>query len=437
MRVFWLLKGDILYKIEEKKHKAILIGVSLQKENYEDKLESLNELERLSETADIQCTGKFIQKRVSYHPATFAGKGFLQMIAEEMENEEADMLIFDNELSPTQGRNLTKLLETIIIDRAELILKIFHDHAKTKEARLQVELAELKYQLPRLKKLWSHLDRERGTAGGGAGTSRGMGEKQIEVDRRLIKNDIIKIEKKLKQIMIQHDSQRKLRDRTKKICLVGYTNAGKSTLFNEITGAGVLSQNKLFATLDSTARALNFGKGKDVILSDTIGFISNLPHHLVASFRATLKEVIDADLLLHVIDISDDRFEHYITEVNRVLKQIEADEIPQIIVFNKIDVGNRSEIELENLKIKYPRQIYISAKKGVNIQELLNLTDEFLNYSRKYSMLIPHTSQKDINHIHKIGKILKKTYDDEGLYLQVEVNSEDMHGMEKYILASH
>jgi len=322
-------------------NKAILVGVCLKPNEFDKKKASLDELARLADTAGLEVVGKFIQKRQKPDKTFYIGKGFLAEALNEVYDDAPGLVIFDNELSPGQGRNIEKEFVVDAIDRTEVILNIFHDHARTREAQLQVKLAELQYQLPRLKRLWSHLDREKGQAAGSGGTGRGMGEKQIEIDKRIIRREIAKVKAELKKVFLHRETQGKKREKVKKVCLVGYTNAGKSTLFNRLTDAGVLVEDKLFATLTTTTRKLTLAKGRDMILSDTVGFISDLPHHLVASFRATLKDVVDADLLLHLIDSSDELFPLYIDEVQKVLKQIEADDVPQLMVLNKADAADR------------------------------------------------------------------------------------------------
>ncbi|MCK4980369.1 MAG: GTPase HflX [Candidatus Delongbacteria bacterium] len=414
--------------------KAFLVGVCLNKRDLEQKEISLDELGRLADTAGIETKGKFIQSRKGYDKTTYVGKGFLEDIKAKMEMVEADMLIFDNELSPSQGRNILQKHEIEVIDRTELILGIFHDHAKTKEARLEVKLAELKYQLPRLKKLWSHLDRERGASGSASGASRGMGEKQIEVDKRIIKQEIIKITDELEVIMKNKIIQRKQRHKIKKVCLVGYTNAGKSTLFNKLTGADVLVEDKLFATLDSTARSLDLDKGNNIILSDTVGFISQLPGNLVASFRATLKDVTDANLLVHVVDISDDNCEEQIKAVDEVLTKIEANEISSVLVFNKVDKLSEHRVREEIFVDKYPRSVIISAVTGENIDKLLKKVDDMLNLSSSYKLLLPFEEQKLLAQLHDFGNILSKEFTDEGVVVEAVVNKEDLKKVEKYIV---
>lgn len=413
-------------------NKAILVGVCLHSKDYDKKLNSLDELARLADTAGVEIVGKFIQKRQKPDKAFYIGKGFLAETLSETNEENPGLIIFDNELSPSQGRNIEKEFEIDAIDRTEVILKIFHDHARTKEAQLQVKLAELQYQLPRLKRLWGHLDREKGQAAGSGGASRGMGEKQIEIDKRIIRREIAKVKAELKKVFLHKETQSKQRESVKKVCLVGYTNTGKSTLFNRLTDAGVLVEDKLFATLSSTSRKLSLSKGRNMILSDTVGFISDIPHHLVASFRATLKDVVDADLLLHVIDSADDLFPSYIEEVQKVLMQIKAENIPQMMVLNKSD-----EADLIKLKFylkAHEDSISISAKKGENIEQLLQKVDDKLHSADKYVLLIPHTEQKAVNLLHKLGQVELTEYLEEGIQITAIINQEDIHEFERYIV---
>ena len=421
-----------MYNLEVEKPKAVLCGVCLSSSERRAKEISLEELERLADTAEIETVRTFIQNRNRTDKTYYVGKGFIAEVANEMKELDADIIIFDNELSPSQARNIEKKFEVKVIDRTEVILDIFHRHALTHEAKLQVLLAELNYQLPRLKKLWSHLDREKGQSSGSGGTSRGMGEKQIEVDKRLIRNEIGKVKLELKKIDTQKETQRKQRQKMKKICLVGYTNAGKSTLFNYITDAGVLVEDKLFATLDSTAKIMELEKGKDIIISDTVGFISNLPHRLVASFKATLKDVQNADLLIHLVDFSDENFMKYIDEVQKVLGQIEADEIPQLLVLNKMDRAD--EIKLKFMKKAYPNSIGISAKTGMNIDAMIKMVDDLLHSANECELLIPHTEQKILNKLFKLAKILDKEYLEEGVKVRAIINQEDRYEFDKFLM---
>ncbi|MBN2830047.1 MAG: GTPase HflX [Candidatus Cloacimonetes bacterium] len=413
--------------------KAIMVSLCRQKDKLQDIEDSMNELERLADTAGVEIVGRFIQKRENPKAATYIGSGFAEMLKEEMEKLGADILIFDNELTPSQGRNLKKDYELETTDRTELILDIFHSHAHTNEAKLQVKLAELRYQLPRLKRLWTHLDSVRGSASGSKGASRGVGETQLELDKRKIREEIRSIDEQLSKLNIQLDTQRKKRrEKYKLACVVGYTNAGKSTLFNSLTDAGVLEEDKLFATLDSTSKALNLGYGEDVIITDTVGFIANLPHQLVASFRATLKEAIEADLLIHVVDASDTRYEQLINEVNKVLAEIGASEIPQILVLNKIDL--LPEVMIKMMHKKYPDAIYISAKQKTNMDYLKITLEEHLKQSVTFNLLIPYADSAVEALAHKKCELIEKEYRDNGVFLQVRINKEDMRLFEKYIV---
>jgi GTP-binding protein HflX len=413
------------------KMKALLIGVCLLDEDITAKNASMGELERLVDTAGITTSGKYIQRKDRKNARTYAGEGFIERC---LIKEEVDILIFDNDLTGSQARNIERLFSVEAIDRTEVILRIFHNRARTKEAKLQVRLAELRYELPRLKSMWTHLDRERFGSRMGAGVAfRGMGEKQSEKDRQKLQREIYVIEKRLGKIIKRIDTQKKRRKRNcRNIGLVGYTNAGKSTLFNRLTDSKVLVEDKLFATLDSTTRSLDLGKGRDVVISDTVGFISNLPHHLIASFRATLREAEEADLLLNITDISDDDFEKHINDVGNVLEKIGADGIPQLLLFNKTDLVSGPVVE--RVKKDYPGAQLISAKRGENLEELLHQIDKSLNVPRKYKLSVPQTHQKAINYTHNWGRILEKEYVDGCVKMTVEMGSAEIRKLEEYVV---
>jgi len=410
---------------------AFLTSLVRQGDSEADTKATLKELERLADTAGIEVLGSYSQKKNSPERGTFFGKGFLEDISQKMLAAQAELLIVNEELSPMQGRNIERDYSIKVIDRTEVILSIFHDHARTREAKLQVRLAELEYQLPRLKKLWGHFDKERGSVRStGGSATRGMGEKQIEIDKRLIKVQIRRIHNAIDKITHQKETQRKQRINTKKICLVGYTNAGKSTLFNQLTQAGVLVEDKLFATLDSTSRQLKLSTGNPVVLSDTVGFISNLPHHLVASFRATLMEVLDADLLLHIVDSSDDRYEYYIEQVNTVLQQIKADNIPQVLVLNKTDLLDKVYRNL--LKKRYPDAAMISAAQGINIDELVSIVEHKALGNQTLSIRLPYDKTSLVSKLHEIAVIKTEDYREDGIYLTVEISSDDRYLIAEY-----
>ena len=413
------------------KTRAILLGYCTLDGGTAAKADSMAELVRLADTAGIFTMGTYVQRREKIHPRTFIGEGFIETCLEKAGGE-ADLLIFDHDLTGSQARNIEKCFSLPVIDRTEVILRIFHAHARTREARLQVRLAELKYELPRVKSMWGHLDRERfGSKTGGKAAFRGMGEKQSEMDRQKLQREIYEIEKTLKKLVRQIDTQKKLRKkRCENIGLVGYTNAGKSTLFNRLTHAGVLVEDKLFATLDSTSRSLELGNGKEAVISDTVGFISNLPHHLVASFRATLKEAEEADFLIHMTDISDENFQKHMADVETVLKAIGADQIPQILVFNKID--RVSETVVKGTQKSYPDAQFISAANGRNVDHFLRNLGESLHPLTEVTLLIPISEQKRIHDIHNLGRVLETTYEDESVCMTVEIAKEDMHPLERY-----
>lgn len=426
------IEDEAWEELESTEQTAFLAHLIRQGETEMETETSLDELERLAETAGIQTLGRYKQKRANPERSTFFGKGFLEDIAQRMLQAKADILIINEELSPIQARNIDKSYGIHVIDRTEVILSIFHDHAKTREAKLQVKLAELEYQLPRLRKLWGHFDKERGSARSrGGSASRGMGEKQIEIDRRLIRSQIRAIKRSIDQVVQHKETQRKQRDNVRKICIVGYTNAGKSTLFNALTDAGVLVQDKLFATLDSTSRQLKFDTGAPVVLSDTVGFISRLPHHLVASFKATLMEVQNADLLLHTVDSGDDRMDYYIDQVNDVLAQIGADKIPQILVLNKADTLEKT-FRLFVAK-RYPDAIFISAKLQENLDDLLQKAQDMIFHTEIITLHIPYDNTALVAKLHELAKIHVEDYRDDAIYLEITISAEDRHLIKDYI----
>lgn len=427
------LEPESWEELEPEEKTAFIAAIIRQGEDLSEADSSLDELERLADTAGIAVLGRYTQKRQQPERSTLFGKGFLSELSQKMYQAGADLLIVNEELSPMQGRNIEKTYQIKVIDRTEVILAIFHDHARTGEAKLQVRLAELQYQLPRLRKLWGHFDKERGSARSAGGTAtRGMGEKQIEIDKRLIREQISKINRGINAITRHKQTQRKQREKSRKICLVGYTNAGKSTLFNHLTDAGVLVEDRLFATLDSTSRQFKLSTGNPVVLSDTVGFISNLPHHLVASFRATLMEATDADLLLHLVDVSDPRHEYYIEQVNEVLSQIGAAEIPQILVLNKSDrVDPRLLALYERV---YSDAVLISAVTGQNTSQLLEKIETTLLGNALLKLRLPYAKTSLVSQLHDLGVIHLEDYREDGIYLEVTLSSADRYLVQDYIV---
>lgn len=324
------------------------------------------ELALLARSAGAQVITSVTQSRRKIDPAFFIGKGKVRQIKSKLIETGANLVIFDDHLSPAQVRNLEKLLDVKVIDRETLILDIFISRARTNEAKAQVELAQLNHLLPRLTKQWTHLSKQYG----GIGT-KGPGETQLETDRRLINKKIKVLKKRLEKIDRERVTQRKRRLNLFRVCLVGYTNAGKSTLFNRLTKSGVLTENRLFSTLDSTTRRISSRDGQNILLTDTVGFINKLPHQLVASFKSTLDEVRLADLLIHVVDFSHPHYVKRIAQVNQVLDDIDAGNIPKIIAFNKIDISPEAYMDFGHIHTPDYTTYFISAKKSIGIEQLI------------------------------------------------------------------
>ncbi len=368
------------YDTSIKPEKAVLVGITTPNETEEREREYLEELQFLVETAGGLTVKHFTQKMLRPERATFVGTGKLEEIKAFVKAEEIDIVVFDDELSPSQVRNIERELEVKILDRSNLILDIFAGRAQTSQAKTQVELAQLQYLLPRLTRMWTHLERQKGGIG-----MRGPGETQIESDRRIILNKISLLKEKLKQIDKQNETQRKNRVELVRVALVGYTNVGKSTIMNMISKSDVFAENKLFATLDTTVRKVVI-ENLPFLLSDTVGFIRKLPHHLVECFKSTLDEVREADILVHVVDISHTNFEDQIRTVNETLKDLGAGDKQVVTVFNKIDAFKPEEFdstESDPLSLNDFRKswmnknnapaIFISALNKENIEEFRDL----------------------------------------------------------------
>ena len=346
---------------------ALLVAVRFSDNSEEDIDIQLDELELLADTAGAISEDRIIQRRTRIDAATFVGKGKITTIISQANELKVHLIIFNDELSPTQIKNIQKLAGDSIkvLDRTGLILDIFDSHARSKEAKTQIKLARLEYMLPRLTRQWTHLERQMG----GVGTRGGPGETQIEIDRRLIRNQITKLKLDLKKIQKQHETQTQSRDKIYKIALVGYTNAGKSTLMRALSGSNVYIQDQLFATLDTTTRKVELGGGISFILSDTVGFIRKLPHDLVASFRSTLSEVKDADLILRICDASSPQMNAHMKTIDEVLKSLDITHENQLTVINKIDLVKDLDL-IKGLKMAYPDAQLISAHKSLKINQL-------------------------------------------------------------------
>lgn len=387
-------KSGIAKKVE----KAVLVGIISRFQTEEQATEYLDELEFLALTAGAETKKRFVQKLGQPDRRTFVGKGKLEEIRLYVEMHEIDLVIFDDDLSGKQTNIIEEELKVKIVDRSSLILDIFADRAQTAQAKTQVELAQMQYLLPRLRGLWTHLERQRGGIG-----MRGPGEKEIETDRRIINDQIAKLKAKLETIDRQNQTQRKNRGDLIRVSLVGYTNVGKSTLMNILSKSDVFAENKLFATLDTTVRKVVFDR-MPFLLSDTVGFIRKLPHHLVESFKSTLDEVRESDILLHVVDMAHPQFEDHIKAVNRTLKDLKAEDKPMLMIFNKIDLyrkrnfddyleeETKREILAElksNLKNNYNcENIFISAIDKENISELRNILKEMV--ASRYTVRYPY-----------------------------------------------
>jgi GTP-binding protein HflX len=373
------------------KETAVLVAISLPENNDHEIQEQLDELEFLAMTAGAVTLKRFTQHVNKPHPKYFVGPGKLNEIRDYIENKNADIVIFDDELSPAQLRNIETILKCKILDRNNLILDIFAVHAKTSQAKTQVDLAQCEYLLPRLTKMWSHLSRQKGGIG-----MKGPGEKEIETDRRIVRTKISLLKEKLKKIDRQNQTQRKARGEKIRVALVGYTNAGKSTVMNQLSDAEVLTQNKLFATLDTTVRKVVLD-GTPFLLSDTVGFIRKLPHTLVESFKSTLDEAKEADILVHVVDISHPQFESHIKVVKNTLLEMGASKKPVLYVFNKIDKYQIEDGEEHSLAEKLEllnhtwyedeKAVFISASKNFNTRELRVILTNMVK--EEYSVLYP------------------------------------------------
>ncbi len=401
----------------KKSERAIAVAYIKKGSPRETTMEHLAELSSLAMTAGVEIIDTFYQELEKVNPRTAIGKGKVEELRLFIEENEIQLVLFDDDLTPAQVKNLEIELKVKVLDRSALILDIFACHARTVEAKTQVELAQSQYMLPRLTRMWTHLSKQ---YGGGVGT-RGPGETQIETDRRLLKIRIQNLKEKLDEIAVQKEIQRKGRAELPRFALVGYTNAGKSTLMNALTDAEVYVEDKLFATLDTTVRAFQLPNGKKALLSDTVGFIRKLPAHLIASFRSTLAEAREADVLIHVIDASYKQYKEHIQIVNETLENLEIANKPTLMVFNKIDLiadGN----DLAELKSIYPNGILVSAGRGINIAALLELLQKtYEARCRRYRLIIPYLESRMISQLYSSFEVQSRTDNDLGTILEVDV----------------
>lgn len=390
--------------------RALLVGVEWRTNAWPVE-RSLDELERLAGTAGAEVVGRLTQRLERPVPKSFIGSGKVQELKDLVSRLDVDVVIFDDDLTPAQQSHLEKTIgePTKIIDRTALILDIFGLHAKTREGRLQVQLAQLQYLLPRLRGMWSHLAKEQ--TRGGIGSRFGQGESQLEVDRRLIRNRISALRRELKELEKRREVQSKHRIESDafRVALAGYTNAGKSTLLNTLTGAGVLSEDKLFATLDPTTRSYVLPGGRSITITDTVGFIQKLPHGLVEAFKSTLSEVRGADLILKVVDVADEDRERHLDAVDRVLEEIGAGERPSLTVYNKADL--LAAHELETLRLRMPQAVFFSARTALGLEQLLDrLAAEAAATDRLISAEVPYREGSLMKVVREQGQVLSEEY---------------------------
>jgi len=410
--------------LKVRKERAILVAAVLKGNDVPD---DLSELTALAVSAGALVVDRFQQKIRTINPGTYIGKGKANQLSGRVRKFNADVVIFDNDLSPGQIRELEKIVEIKVLDRSELILDIFATRAKTKQAKLQVDLAQLEYTYPRLTRMWSHLDSVAGAGGataagavGGIGT-RGTGEQQLEIDRRLVSKRITELKRELANIDKRRIREIDGRRGLFKICLVGYTNAGKSTLLNTLTDAGVFVEDRLFATLDTRTRKWSPARGVEVLISDTVGFVKNLPHQLVASFKATLEEAVNADLLLHIIDVSNPNALQQIDSVNNVLKEIGCGQKPVLEVFNKVDVV-RKVSNLEMLQTLYPHAVCISAKTRYGMNELSEaITSRYRGTELVLRVVSSQSNGKVQSFLRAHGQILNEQYQDSSVLIEARL----------------
>lgn len=406
-----------LYEIKEEKERVILVGVSTREND--DTEDSLDELKDLVKTAGAEAVGRVIQKRELVHPGTYVGKGKIEEIRELLWELDATGIVCDDELSPAQMNNLTDILDVKVMDRTMVILDIFAGRASTSEGKIQVELAQLKYRQSQL----TGAGRAMSRLGGGIGT-RGPGEKKLEMDRRLIKNRIAQLNRELREVKRHRELTREQRTKNRilVVAIVGYTNAGKSTLLNTLTGAGVLQEDQLFATLDPTTRSRKLPSGQEILLTDTVGFIRKLPHHLIDAFKSTLEEAKYADLILHVVDASNPQMDEQMYVVYETLQRLEAMDKPVITAFNKMDrIGESLTVR----DFKADRIVQVSAKTGEGLEALLQAIEEILREQKIYiERVYSYQESGKIQLIRKYGELLEEEYKEDGIHVSAYVPKE-------------
>lgn len=409
--------------VQEKK-KALLVSVYQGNENKLICEEHLDELELLAETYGVHPIAKVPCQTRKYDASTFVTQGKLEELIGLSKEIQAEVVIFDDEISPSQQRNLEKAFQIPVMDRTEVILDVFAQRARTKEARLQIEYAQVKYQAPRLKRMWSHLSRQHGSGGSGGGAYlKGEGEKQIEIDRRLLKKRLEQLQSEIEAVKGHREIQRgaRMKSTTPVFALVGYTNAGKSTLLNALTDAGVFVEDKLFATLDTTTRKFSLSSGQEVLLIDTVGFIRKLPHLLVAAFKSTLEEAIQADILLHIIDSSHPMALEQARTTVEVLRELGAGDKPIITVLNKSDLLQNLGMTTK-LRVEFTRSVPISALKREGFNNLEEMMLQELSRQRKLvNLRIPQSEYSLVSEVRRSGHVLAQEYDENDVLIEVDL----------------
>ncbi len=414
---------------QKSRERALLIGLEKEGVSKWDLHDSLDELRELANSAGAEVVDTVTQKLQKPTAPYYIGRGKAESIKESCQDQQVTSVIFDDELSPAQGRNLENLLARKVLDRTQLILDIFAQRARSREGRLQIELAQLQYLLPRLTRMWHHLSRQTG----GIGT-RGPGETQLEVDRRRVQERIARLERELESVRKTRAIQRQGRKRHQwpVAAVVGYTNAGKSTLLNLLTGADVVAENKLFATLDPTTRSFVLPNKQRVLLTDTVGFLRKLPHTLIESFKATLEEVSEADLLIHIVDLSHPRVDEQMEAVDRVIKELDAYGKQTLIVFNKIDNLPNREVVDSYLK-RFPGSVAISARTGERVNKLVQALEGALSSWRLRSRFrIPANESALIAEIHRVGHVLELRYEANDVLIVAHVPPDLAQKLERY-----
>lgn len=383
----------------------------------------LSELERLCETFGLNTVGKFCCPIKKLDAGTYLGEGKLEELKKSADELHADVIIFDDEITPNQQRNLEKIFMRPVIDRTELIIEVFARRAQTREARLQIELAKIKYQFPRLRRMWTHLSRQSGGGSGGGAYNKGEGEQQIEIDRRLLRSRIERLKGEIEQVAEQRETQRSLRIRTgiPTFAIVGYTNAGKSTLLKALTQADVLVEDKLFATLDTTTRKFTLPNRQEILLIDTVGFIRKIPHTLVAAFKSTLEEAVHTDILLHLIDVSHPKAEEQAESTMLVLKELGAEEHPIITVLNKIDLCENPNI-IAKFRVQYPKTVAISATSGAGFNDLMEMMMKEVSLLRKVvNCRIPQSHYALVSELMREGRVISCEYEENDILIKLEI----------------